>query len=392
MTRRTTARCAALAALVFCTAAPGGDAPNTPATLAAVASAHFAEWDADGDGVLSENEVNRLVSRQRIKGDEAAAVAAIHGFQRARREKPKAKPVEITRAYLTRLPKGPGREARRDMPAGWRDIASCYQSNSVRLRSTPRKLFATQAAPTLAGVEQGFLGDCYFMAGVGAVSFSDPNLIRSMIEPHPSGAGWRVTFPNQNPIHVVLTDVQIVLGSSVGEQGVWINVLEQAFGRREKRRDKHRTVGPAIDAISMGGDTEQALETVTGRDCVTLRFVRTHTGGPAGAADRNLANKLRYVLSHSTNQRLLACCSTSCDGYPPPGIPSCHAYAVLGYDSVADVVHVWNPHGNTFIPKGRSGYDNGYVTSDGRFTVTPEDFICVFEEVYLQTTTPAKFK
>ena len=53
----------------------------------------------------------------------------------------------------------------------------------------------------------------------------------------------------------------------------------------------------------------------------------------------------------------------------PPNISTKHAYAVLAYDAAADRVTIWNPHGQTFYPKGPPGIANGYPTEHGRFTL-----------------------
>jgi len=44
-----------------------------------------------------------------------------------------------------------------------------------------------------------------------------------------------------------------------------------------------------------------------------------------------------------------------------------HAYAVLAYDPMSDKLTFWNPHGQTFNPKGPEGTANGYRTRKGVF-------------------------
>ena len=47
----------------------------------------------------------------------------------------------------------------------------------------------------------------------------------------------------------------------------------------------------------------------------------------------------------------------------PPGVDPIHAYAVLCYDQNADTIHLWNPHVNTFKPKGQPGPNEAPLTS-----------------------------
>jgi hypothetical protein len=62
-------------------------------------------------------------------------------------------------------------------------------------------------------------------------------------------------------------------------------------------------------------------------------------------------------------------------GLKTPGVLGLHAYAVLGYDAKADTAMLWNPHGNTFEPKGTPGLANGYPTKLGRFTIPLSDVV-----------------
>jgi hypothetical protein len=73
----------------------------------------------------------------------------------------------------------------------------------------------------------------------------------------------------------------------------------------------------------------------------------------------------------------------------PPGINGKHAYAVLAFDDEAGTVEIWNPHGNTFKPKGEPGIEHGYPTKAGRFTMPLVDFVSVFRAVTIETDAPA---
>ncbi len=84
----------------------------------------------------------------------------------------------------------------------------------------------------------------------------------------------------------------------------------------------------------------------------------------------------------------LAGCGTGKD-LCPPGINLHHAYAILGFDADADTVLLWNPHGNTFRPKGEPGLTTGYSTSAGQFRMPVADFVRVFNGMSIETGRPA---
>ena len=50
----------------------------------AVLTKNFAAWDADHDGLLSANEINKLVESAEVRGENAAAVAALKRASRFR--------------------------------------------------------------------------------------------------------------------------------------------------------------------------------------------------------------------------------------------------------------------------------------------------------------------
>jgi len=74
-------------------------------------------------------------------------------------------------------------------------------------------------------------------------------------------------------------------------------------------------------------------------------------------------------------------------GKKTPGITPGHAYAILGFNNETDLVHVWNPHGNNFTPKGPDGLQNGYVTKTGQFDIPLKDLLQLFNNVTFETQT-----
>ena len=81
-------------------------------------------------------------------------------------------------------------------------------------------------------------------------------------------------------------------------------------------------------------------------------------------------------------------CAGTPAGKMPPGVVNDHAYAVLGYDAKMDTLHIWNPWGNHFEPKGDTGMEHGYSTKGGHFDMPLKDFVRVYEELYYETGIP----
>ena len=359
-------------------------APGDPGGFAAQVTAHFEEWDLDRDGALSFFELGRLVPAVRIKGEAAAALAAIHRIRR-RGKNPTWHHAAFTLSSILIGEDGErGDRKIRHRPAFERNYRQCL----AHLRATRRELFAP-GAPSLRGIHQGPLGDCYLIGAVGAVVNRDPETLRAMIDPLPDGT-FLVRFPG-GPVILVssVSDAEIMLGSSDGDQGIWLNVIEKAYGQRvlaDRRRDV-----PAIDALWGARTATETLQLFTGRAGYRLRFrPRGSPHVPDRALVAALSSPARAILIAAKRDRRLTCCGTT-KAAAPPGIAPNHSYAVLGYDPARDVVHVWNPWGNEFqfTPAGPPGLEAGYPVQDGHFSVTLDDFIRIFAAMTHESRTPA---
>jgi hypothetical protein len=354
------------------------------AAFAAQVEAHFAEWDRDQDGWLSFLETSRLVPDMSIRDEAAAALAAIHLVQRGAAA---GQAAPLSRSALLASPApGPGADA--DAEAGRPPIWLYYQASLVHIRETNRALF-TAGAPTLKALHQGLLGDCYFVATLGTVVHRDPAAVGRIVQQRPDGT-FEVRFPDGEPVKVAhVSDTEIALGSYAGGQGIWLNVLEKAYGQLAARALARREMfEDAIDALAGGGHATGAVALFTGCDPAVLRFRAEDS--PMISSDARVAAFLpmtRNLLLYNLAQRRLTCCGTT-KAATPPGLAREHLYAVLDLDRATDLVHVWNPWGNRFEPRGKPGVESGYSTRDGHFSVPLSDFIRIFDSVIYETNRP----
>jgi hypothetical protein len=347
---------------------------------------HFAQWDRDHDGRLSQAEVDTLVCSPQVRGDEAAALAAIHVYFRSLKN-----PEPLSQSFLLqKVNKDEGSQRRDTVPRAVR-FAADFGAFCRHIDKAPRALFATGEAPTLAGFAQGHLGDCYFLAAVAAGVFNDPVAIRDMFTPQPDGS-CDVRFYNGQQVHVTkLTDAEIALGSSAGAQGLWLNVAEKAFGEvkmpmRKARPPRRERLD--LDVIARGGSPLKAIEVLSGKQTNMVLLRKGKGGSPPAAEDLpRLTTELHQRFNSGLPRKFIFCGSVASGGQGtyPPGIVSDHAYAILGYEADRQVVAVMNPWGNHFAPKGPPGLANGYSTRNGTFLLPLNDFVQIFEAVYHQT-------
>jgi hypothetical protein len=346
-------------------AAPGD--PKQANSIATVINDQFQRWDKQGTGKLTREEVDALVSNHSVKGDVAAAVAALHVYFR---NNPKAGP--LTQAFVLESASKTLPAERSDLVNKVQHFQADYDHFRNHIKNAPRDLFVGDA-PQLLGMHQGALGDCYFVSMVGAVIHFDRNRLKQMFHSIKDGV-CEIDFPDGSKAIVKLTDAQIALGSTAGAQGIWLNVLEEGFGQvRFKLEQKKEPGDIPIDVISRGGAPTTAISILTGHKAEQMDVLKH-------ANDQAVIKKLRSIMiAGSKGQLLMGAGTPGSDHKLPPGVASGHCYAVMGFDASKDIVHLWNPWGNNFQPKQTPvGLENGYPIKDGLFDVPLGDFMKIF--------------
>lgn len=398
--------------------------PPAPATFAQLIERHFTAWDKDGDGTLSAVEIDGLCVDAALTGEPAAAAAALKRIVRSG----KYEVPPLTRGNLTAPPpgkttkqpkdpkavedpKGPEPEPadvqdRRDSgetPATTLKAPNFQASHASALRkivTTNRVLFGDDT-PDLDRCRQGPLGNCYFVAAVGAFVHRDSAAVKQLVQQH-AGGGYEVRFADGKSIVVTpLTDAEVALSGTTGDEGLWLPVLEKALGslRREANPARY-TMATATDAIAKGGSSAAIIRMLTGHQTVRITLKKRQRGTVKGADGKSvpkppvaagavdaLAAKVRRDVGDALTQRRLVTCSTGTEPQPP-GISGKHAYAVLAFDAAKDELTLWNPHGNTFRPKGEPGRSTGYPTKAGVFCLPVGDFVQIFGSVSMETDQP----
>jgi hypothetical protein len=339
-------------------------------------NSHFERWDANHDGRLSKDELFRLVDNPNVKGKEAAALAAV--VRAIRGDKGAKTPAELDREYFSTLGT---RWAKH--PAGDPPFAAMYFDALGRLKGVNRTLFG-DGGPSLHAFHQGTLGDCFVVAPLGAAVARDPGAVRKMIQAKPDGS-YRVTFGNGTAIDVpALTDMELMLSSTSAGHGLWINVFEKAYATYRNRQTPNDKKSPSLlEAIANGGKPALTIEAMTGHHVKGVLIRNDKDAPPARAAQTAMAEQVARLLREGVANHRLACAITA-SKLSTPGLPTHHVYAVLGYDSARREVRLWNPHGNTFTPKGPAGPANGYPTKDGFFTMPLADFVGAFVSVVVE--------
>lgn len=387
---------------------------SATATFDATVAQHFDAWDADDDLTLSPDEIDRACIDPKVTGAAAAAIAAIKRVVRSGSyELPPLTLDGLTKAPRTRAaapkadaptPASAGDADRADSgetrpaagaPKRAPNFAASFRSGLSRIQTTPRVLFADDT-PDLDACRQGPIGDCWLLASVGAFVHRDPKALQELVTA--TKDGFRVRFADGQSVDVApLTDAELALSGTTGDEGLWLPVVEKAMGQlRQLQNPQKHTADTASDALA-GGSTATVLRMLTGKTTERLAFYKkvpaTKTPPPkppaAEPADtvEALATKAHDALAAAFADKRLVTCSTNTAAHPP-GIAGKHAYAVLGYDAAAQVVTVWNPHGRSRKVDGEPGLHHGYATTKGVFALPLREFVQAFSSMAWETSTP----
>ena len=363
------------------------DSPGNPDSIksfAEVVKVYFNEWDNNGDGKLSEDEVISALSNPKIKNESAAAVVAIDKV--IRHHKYNLPP--LTKDYFISSPLKEASKSKEhadsaddgsktekyDFPPAFQPR---YHDALNKLRVTSQELFP-QSLPSFTAAHQGTLGDCPFVSTVGAVLYRNPADIKAMFKQN-KDRSFTVTFGNGQTVKIAhLTDSDIAMWSSAGTNGLWFTVLEKAYRRIQAQAQKKANV---YEGFGSG----LTVEIFTGHD---VQKIDLKEFTPNSSSLKPLRKKLEKAVS----ELLLMKTGTAGKGGAnskklPPGIPHGHTFAVLGYDKKSDLVHVWNPWRNNFTPDGPDGLKNGYATKGGQFFVPLKEFVEIFSNLNIETKT-----
>jgi len=350
-------------ATVLASAGAADDAAPGAAFGAAV-NHSFPAWDMDHDGVLSAAELDTALGDSAFTGDAGAALAVIKRL--ARRDA--GQEIPQTADGLSALAASP------TVPSG-RNVAALFTDARKRIARTTRELF-TPGAPALESLRQGEMGNCFSLAPLGAMLSRDAAQVRAMFRQNADGS-FTVRIGKQEVTVAPPTDAEVALSSSSESTGRWSNVYEKAAGvaRNQLRKEPDRVTAP-LDALARGGSAGTMLAFITGHEMerFTLKWAKGANATPPEFAAKldELRGKLRAAFAAHR------CVTTGTLQPALPGLRSNHAYAVIGYDAATDEIRVWDPHGDTFTPRGVAGSESGFPREHGISTLPLPIFVTQF--------------
>jgi hypothetical protein len=233
---------------------------------------------------------------------------------------------------------------------------------SVSYSTSTKALFAA-SGPSMNDVNQGYLGDCYLLAGLAEVAKQQQSMISSMFTNNGNGT-YGVRFYVNGKAEYVTVNSSLANGGSIFNNGgadIWASLAEKAYTELQASgvvTGNSVNYGNSWTTIGNGGAPEMALEEITGASAITdframggswgkvvynASFGVTNytTGNSSASAMSTIVADLAagddVILSSYTNAK---------DSAGRTTLVASHAMSIYGYDNATGMLQVRNPWGS----------------------------------------------
>jgi hypothetical protein len=204
-------------------------------------------------------------------------------------------------------------------------------------------------------IKQQDLGDCYFLASLGAVAERSPGLIRSMFIDNGDNT-WTVRFYHDGkPDYITVnrdlpTDANGNAVFAGWDNGLWVALAEKAYAQANESgwigQDNTRSYnGYKLSSKSSedndgginGGQGNNALYHLTGleTDRKAMKTLAQHISG---------GSRIEEIKDAVRNHKMVVINTGS---FPADNITGAHSYTLVDYNPATDKFTLYNPHGRT---------------------------------------------
>jgi len=237
---------------------------------------------------------------------------------------------------------------------------SGYSTFSVSSSTVGNALFAA-SGPSMSDINQGYLGDCYFLSSCAEVAKQDAGDITSMFTNNGNGT-YGVRFYVDGVAEYVTVNTSLADGGSVFNHAtdIWASLAEKAYAQLQASGvDTGNSInyGNSYSTTGNGGDPAFALEAITGASAINQFFANGSSW--SDYALNNALNVTNYSAGETTASLLktvvadlsagddviLSSYTNAVDSRGMTTLVSDHCLSVYGYDSSTGELEIRNPWG-----------------------------------------------
>ena len=236
---------------------------------------------------------------------------------------------------------------------------SGYPSLSVSYSADSAPLFGTNG-PSMNDINQGYLGDCYFLSSIAEVAKQDPGIISSMFTSNGNGT-YGVCFYVDGTAEYVTVNNSLADGGSIfnNASDIWASLAEKAYAQLQTGGavTGNSISGNSWSAIGNGGAPEYALEEITGASAITDFYANgsswvtvvynsslDETSYASGNSTASVLSTLVSDLSKD-DDLVLSSYTNATDSSGNETLVADHAMSIYGYDSSTGLLEIRNPWG-----------------------------------------------
>jgi hypothetical protein len=208
-------------------------------------------------------------------------------------------------------------------------------------------LFGSSGKPNYLDVNQGYLGDCYFVAALGETALQDPSLIESMITSDGNGIYSVCFYVNGQPDYVTVNSqlpymsggYEWANGSTMefanGTVDDWVALVEKAFAELN---------GQSAAASYGGHPTGNAYEDINGGTAITLSEITDQTFNTYNLTPGEQTSTLNSLMStlsadFTAGDEVILSTPTADNG----NLVGDHMYIVTGINAATGMISIQNP-------------------------------------------------
>ncbi len=245
-----------------------------------------------------------------------------------------------------------------DLPSSQVNMSG-YAPFSVSYSASSNPLFGS-SGPSMNDINQGYLGDCFFLSSLAEVADKDPSLITSMFCANGNNT-YGVRFYVDGTAEYITVNTQLADGGTIFNYAtdIWASLAEKAYAQLQAGGavTGNTISGDSWSAIGNGGYPAYALEEITGASAITNFSASGSTWSTAvynssfgltkysnGSSTATVLGVLAADLA-AGDDLILSSYTNATDSAGRTTLVADHAMSIYGYDTTTNMLEIRNPWG-----------------------------------------------